>query len=168
MKKRAISLEHAEADKLFYFVTTIVVYREKDQKCLILKRSEKDDVYPGKWALPGGRLEWGAFNLARPDVRDHDVLNFKSPIEKHVAEVVTSKAGIIVDSRPQYLESVFFVRGDGTPSVLVRFAARYQGGGVRPKGGFTKYAWVDSNDIEEYDHIEGIDTDILKTIKLFS
>jgi len=168
MTSNKVSLDNAEKDKLFYFVTTIVVYRESDRKCLILKRDEKDDVYPGKWALPGGKLGWSDFDLTKPDDVDEGVLNFNSPIEFHVSEVVKEKAGISVDTRPKYLESVFFVRSDGTPSVLVRFAAQYTGGEVDPKEGFTDSAWVDAEEINKYDHIKGIDVDILKTIKLFS
>ena len=85
---RQINLGHAEADKLFYFVTTIVVYRDSDQKCLILKRDEQDEVLPGKWGLPGGRLEWSHFNLEKPDEVDGDILNFNKPIEEHVKSVV--------------------------------------------------------------------------------
>ncbi|MCW9054389.1 MAG: hypothetical protein OQJ98_00160 [Candidatus Pacebacteria bacterium] len=168
MSGRHISIKSAEEDKLFYFVTTIVVFRESDQKCLILKRDERDDVYPGKWGLPGGRLSWGKFNLDQPDSRSDGVLNFNSPIEEHVKQVVRERAGIEVANKPQYLESVFFVRSDGTPSVLVRFAVAYKEGGVVPEHGFTDFAWVDAEEIGGYDHIEGIDTDILKTIKLYS
>ncbi len=168
MTPNKISLDNAEQDKLFYFVTTIVVYRESDQKCLILKRSADDDVYPGKWALPGGRLSWGGFDALMPDIVSDGVLNFNHPLEGHVSFVVDEKAGIVADKRPQYLDSVFFIRKDGTPSVLVRFAVRYVEGDVIPKDGFTDFAWVDAGEINEYDHIEGIDVDILKTIKLFS
>lgn len=168
MAVRNISLLNAEQDKLFYFVTTIVVYRRSDQKCLILKRDEKDDVYPGKWGLPGGRLGWSDFELKKPDFTSDGILNFNRPLEKHVGSVVWEKAGIKVAPRPQYLDSVFFVRRDGTPSVLARFGAEYAEGEVKPSSGFTDYAWVDAEEIKEYDHIEGIDMDILKTIKLFS
>lgn len=168
MQNRKISLDKAEQDKLFYFVTTIIVYRNSDQKCLILKREENDDVFPGKWALPGGRMKWGDFDLTKPDQVDDGVLNFNRPIEEYVSSVVKEKAGIEVSNRPQYLDSVFFVRSDGTPSILVRFAARYTDGVVMPKGGFIDFMWVDAEEINKYDHIEGIEGDILKTIKLFS
>ena len=168
MSKHRIGLSHAQEDKLFYFVTTIVVYRESDQRCLILKRDKNEKVYPDKWAFPGGRLSWGDFDLAKPDVDDGGVLNFNNPIEDHVSEIIKNKAGIKVDTRVKYLESVFFVREDNTPSVLVRFAVNYTGGEVTPKNGFTDYKWVNENEISSYNHISGIDLDILKTIKLFS
>ncbi|PIT91270.1 hypothetical protein COU17_01425 [Candidatus Kaiserbacteria bacterium CG10_big_fil_rev_8_21_14_0_10_49_17] len=165
---RQINLAHAEADKLFYFVTTIVVYRESDQKCLILKRAGDDAVLPGKWGLPGGRLEWSHFDLEHPDEVDGEILNFNGPVEAHVKELLEEKAGLSIGERPQYLGSVFFVRGDGTPSILVRFAARIGGGEAEAGGGFTDSAWVDAEEITQYDHVEGIDKEILKAIKLFS
>ena len=165
---RQINLAHAEADKLFYFVTTIVVYREADQKCLILKRADDDAVLPGKWGLPGGRLEWSHFNLEKPDEIDGEVLNFNAPIEVHVKELVQEKTGLSIVERPQYLGSVFFVRSDGTPAILVRFAARVGAGEVQAQGGFTDAAWVDAEEITGYDHVEGIDREILRAIKLFS
>lgn len=168
MTDRHISITSAEEDKLFYFVTTIVVFRESDQKCLILKRDPRDDVYPGKWALPGGRLSWSEFDLEQPDSKGDGVINFNHPVEDHVQQVVHERAGIEVGNKPHYLESIFFVRSDGTPSVLVRFAVTYKDGDVVPQRGFTDFAWVDAEEIGEYDHIEGIDVDILKTIKFFS
>jgi len=168
MSKHRISLSHAEEDKLFYFVTTIVVFRESDGRCLILKRSDGDTVYPDKWALPGGRLEWGDFDLSKPDTTSDGVRNFNHPLEKHVGVVVKERAGIVVGNRPQYLDSVFFVRKDGTPSVLVRFGVQYVEGEVVPKGVFTDSAWVNEDEISSYDHIDGIDMDILRVIKLFS
>lgn len=168
MSKHQINLSNAQEDKLFYFVTTIVVYRESDQRCLILKRDKIDDVYPNKWALPGGRLSWNDFDLTKPDTVDNGVINFNNPIEYHVSEIVRKKAGIKVDNRPQYLESVFFVRKDGTPSVLVRFAVHYLGGEIVPKEDFIDSMWVNENEISSYNYIDGIDLDILKTIKLFS
>ena len=52
-----ISLENAKDDKLFYFVANVVVFRESDGRCLILKRSENEKVHPGKFATQGGKLE---------------------------------------------------------------------------------------------------------------
>ena len=166
--KKAISIAHAEKDKLFYFVITIVVYRGLDQRCLILKRDKGDTMYPNKWALPGGRLSWGDIDINNPDRIDDGVRNFNRPLEKHVSEILKEKAGIIVDNRPRYLDSVFFIRPDNTPSILVRFATHYQSGTVTPKGGFVDFKWVNDSQIKKYNHIKGIEHDILKTIKLFS
>jgi 8-oxo-dGTP pyrophosphatase MutT (NUDIX family) len=57
MKASKISLENAKENKLFYVVSNVVIYRDSDQRCLILKRSENEKVHPGKYCTPGGKLE---------------------------------------------------------------------------------------------------------------
>lgn len=66
MPATKISLDHAKKEKLFYFVANVVVYREADKRCLILKRHEREIVHHGRWAVPGGKLEWADFDIARP------------------------------------------------------------------------------------------------------
>ncbi len=53
-----ISLKEAKQDKLFYFVANIIIYRDSDSRCLILKRHLREKVHPNKYAVPGGKLEW--------------------------------------------------------------------------------------------------------------
>jgi len=57
MKALKISLDNAKKDKLFYFVANVIIYRDSDKKCLILKRSETEKVHPNKYCVPGGKLE---------------------------------------------------------------------------------------------------------------
>jgi len=57
MKAENISLDNAKQNKLFYIVANVVIYRESDQRCLILKRSETEKVHPSKYCVPGGKLE---------------------------------------------------------------------------------------------------------------
>ena len=82
MPAEKISLNNAKEDKLFYFVANAVVYRESDGRCLILKRSEREKVHPGKWAVPGGKLEWEQFDLRKPTRVNGDVLDFESAVER--------------------------------------------------------------------------------------
>lgn len=56
MPAKKISIDNAKVGKLFYFVANVVVYRESDKKCLILKRDEREKVHPEKYAVPGGKL----------------------------------------------------------------------------------------------------------------
>ncbi len=58
MLAKKISLDKAKQNKLFYFVANVVIYRESDKRCLILKRDKREKVHPGKYAVPGGKLEW--------------------------------------------------------------------------------------------------------------
>ncbi|MEK7067952.1 MAG: hypothetical protein AAB956_03065, partial [Patescibacteria group bacterium] len=57
---------------------------------------------------------------------------------------------------------------DGIPVILVKFAAKYKSGQVKPEaGGFTDFAWVNAKEALKYDCIRGVPQEIKKTINLF-
>lgn len=169
MPAKAISTDEAKQDKLFYFVANVVVYRESDGKCLILKRDEREKVHPGKWAVPGGKLEWGDFDLKKPTRINGNVLDFENAVEGLLKRETLEEAGVEIQDYLEYINSVFFVRPDGIPVILVKFAAKYKRGEVVPeKGAFTDFAWVDKKEVEQYPCIDGIADEIKKTITIFS
>jgi len=164
-----ISIDNAKKDKLFYFVVNVVVYRESDGRCLILKRDEREKVHPGKYAVPGGKLEWRDLDINNPTRLNGDVLDFENAVEDLLKREVLEEAGIEIQDYLTYINSVAFVRPDETPVVLVKFAAKYKSGDVKPeKGAFTDHAWVNAEEIKKYDCILGIKEEIHKTIQIFS
>lgn len=169
MPASSITLNHAKQDKLFYFVANVVVYRESDQRCLVLKRHEREKVHPGKYAVCGGKLEWSDFNLSQPTRMNGDVLDFEHAVEDLLVREVREEAGIEIASRLSYLNSVAFVRPDGIPVILVKFAAPYQSGEVvLEEGGFTDHAWVNAEEVKKLPCIDGIADEIAQTIELFA
>jgi len=169
MKAEKISLDNAKPDKLFYFVANVVVYRESDGRCLILKRDLREKVHPGKYAVPGGKLEWKDLPLDRPTRMNGEVSDFENAVEDLLARETKEEAGIETERNLKYLNSVAFVRPDGIPVVLVKFAAKYLFGEVVPEaGGFTDFAWVNGEEVEKYDCIDGIKAEVQETIKLFN
>ena len=167
MPAETISLDHAKKDKLFYFVANVVVFRESDQRCLILKRDLREKVHPGKFAVPGGKLEW--INLSKPTRMNGDVLDFENAVEDLLKREVVEEAGIEIQDDLIYINSVAFIRPDGIPVVLVKFAAKYKSGQIKlEQGAFTDFAWVNQQEIKKYDCIQGIPEEITKTIQLFS
>ncbi len=168
MPAAAISLEKADPSKLLYFVANVVVYRESDGRCLILKRSAREKVHPEKYCVPGGKLEWRDLDVAKPTRLNGDVLDFQDAVEKLLAREAAEEAGIAIHSDLRYVNSVAFVRPDGIPVILVKFAARYAGGEVRLEAGsFTDFAWVDEAEVRSYDCIQGIAEEVSKTVDLF-
>ncbi|MBI4116729.1 NUDIX domain-containing protein [Candidatus Pacearchaeota archaeon] len=169
MPAKKISIENAKEDKLFYFVANVVVYRESDGRCLILKRDEREKVHPGKYAVPGGKLEWRDLDINNPTRMNGEVIDFENSVEDLLKREAMEEAGIEIQDGLFYINSVVFVRPDGVPVVLVKFAAKYKSGEVvLEEKGFTDYAWVNGEEIENYDCIDGIEEEIRKTIKLFS
>ena len=168
MKATKISIDNAKPDKLFYFVANVVVYRKSDGRCLILKRDEREKVHPGKFAVPGGKLEWKDLDITKPTRYNGDVADFENSVENLLARETMEEAGIEIEGELKYINSVAFIRPDETPVVLVKFAAKYKSGEVVPeKGGFTDFAWVNAEEVKKYDCIEGIAGEVAKTIEMF-
>jgi 8-oxo-dGTP pyrophosphatase MutT (NUDIX family) len=169
MSADKISLDNAKKDKLFYFVANVVVYREEDKRCLILKRDEREKVHPNKWAVPGGKLEWKDLEIEKQTRMNGEVIDFEDAVEDLLVRECKEEAGIEIEGNLKYINSVAFIRPDGIPVVLLKFASKYKTGEVKlEKGAFTDYKWVNSLEVKDYDCILGIKEEIEKTIKLFS
>lgn len=168
MTANKISLQNAKENKLFYFVANVVIYREKDGRCLILKRSETEKVHPGKYCVPGGKLEWNQFDLNKPTRINGDVLDFENAAEELLIREAKEEAGVDIEKNLKYINSVAFVRPDEIPVILIKFAAKYKSGEVKPENGaFTDFAWVNADEVKTYECIKGIKEEITKTIELF-
>lgn len=168
MPAEKISLQNAKEDKLFYFVANVVVYRESDGRCLILKRSEREKVHAGKWCVPGGKLEWAQLDITKPTRMNGDVLDFEDAVEELLARETKEEAGIEIERELQYVNSVAFVRLDGIPTILIKFATKYKSGEVvLEAGAFIDHAWVNENEVKDYECIRGIFEEVAKTIEIF-
>src|SRR3989344_7896336 len=93
MPAEKISIDNAKKDKLFYFVANVVVFREEDCRCLILKRSKREKVHPGKYAVPGGKLEWTNLDVNNPTRINGEVLDFENAVEDLLKREVKEEAG---------------------------------------------------------------------------
>lgn|SRR3989338_3133087 len=168
MPAEKISLQHAKENKLFYFVANVVIYREEDGRCLILRRSMREKVHPGRYAVPGGKLEWGQMDIKHPTRLNGDVLDFENAVEDLLRREAQEEAGVEIDTDLRYINSVAFVRPDEIPVILVKFAAKYKKGEVEPEqGAFDDYVWVNEEEVKNYECIDGIHEEVAATIRLF-
>lgn len=163
-----ISLDAAKKDKLFYLVANVVIVRD-DGRCLLLRRSEREAVHPGKWCMPGGKLEWGDLDLANPTRMNGDVIDFEDAVEDLLVREAKEESGVDIGRDLAYVNSVAFIRPDGVPVLLVKFAARYLGGAVAlEKGSFTDHAWVTAEESRTMDCIEGIPEELVRASASFA
>ncbi|MEI7741771.1 MAG: NUDIX domain-containing protein [bacterium] len=168
MKAEKISLESAKQDKLFYFIANVVVVRAADMRCLILKRDMREKVHPGRYGVTGGKLEWADMDITNPMRMNGDVIDFPDAVERLLARETMEEAGVKIGSKIKYINSVAFIRPDGIPCILVKFAAEYVSGEVAlEKDSFTDYAWVNEAEADKYDCIEGIKDEVAAAIKAF-
>ena len=168
MPAERISINNAKINQLFYFVANVVIYRESDGKCLILKRSEKEKVHPGKYCVPGGKFDWSDLDIKNPTRMNGEVYDFEDALERLLEREAREEAGVEIYGTPIYINSVAFIRPDETPVVLIKVAMKYKSGEVKlEKDGFTDFAWVDASEVQKYDCIEGIRNEVSQTINLF-
>ena len=167
MAAEKISVDNAKTDKLFYVVANLVPVRD-DGRALILKRDTREKVYPGKWATIGGKMEHGDFDISKPDRREDDVLTYEMPLFKLLGREAVEEAGVTIVPPLQFVANNLIVRPDGIPVNLMTFAARYSSGEVTLEdGAFTDHAWVNAEEISDYDCIEGVAEEVKKSLEIF-
>jgi NADH pyrophosphatase NudC (nudix superfamily) len=78
------------------------------------------------------------------------------------------EAGVRLAGRPIYINSVAFIRPDETPVMMLKFAMKYEDGEIRlEQDAFSDFAWVNDDEVKNYDCIEGIPEEIKTAIEYF-
>jgi 8-oxo-dGTP pyrophosphatase MutT (NUDIX family) len=169
MKADKISLDNAKSNNLFYFVANVIIFRESDNRCLILKRSETEKVHPSKYCVPGGKLDWSDLDISNPTRMNGDVHDFEDALEKLLQREAKEECGLEIEDKPFYINSVGYIRPDGVPVMMLKFVAKYKSGEVEIEdGAITDYAWVNEEEIKNYDCIDGIKEEVTYAISLFN
>ncbi len=129
----------------------------------------REVAHPGRYATPGGKLEWKDLDISHPTRVNGDILDYEHAIEKLLKREAFEDAGIEISDDMRYINSVAFIRPDETPVILVKFAAKYVSGEVTlEEGAFTDFAWVDAEEVNSYECIDGVKEEMQKTITIFS
>lgn len=150
-------------------MVTGVVYHESDGRCLILKRHEREIAHPGRYAVPGGKLEHADLDINNSGHINGDVLDYNSALVDLLKRETLEEAGIEIHDDIHFISSMAFVRPDETPVVLLKFAVRYKSGDVvLEEDGFTDHKWVNASEVDEYPCVDGIPDEVRKTIEIFS
>jgi len=137
-------------DKHHYVVVTGIVI--KDRKYLIVKRSDKEKAFPGKWTVPGGKLERNDYQSRDADTSAGQWYNI---LEDLLRREVKEETNLEIKNI-KYLASLCFVRPDGHPVVVISFYAEYDSGEVILNEEGVEYVWVSLDEARNYDLIDGI------------
>lgn len=123
-------------------IVVVTGFLEKDGKFLILQRSEKETAYPGKWTVPGGKVE-GSDNI-------------RKTLKKEFQE----ETGITIKDEIKFLGEGGFTRPDGYHVIILNFLCEYESGVVKiDKEDFMDFAWAGLKDLSKYDLIDGVKKD---------
>lgn len=135
--------------KAFYVSVTGILRR--NGRYLIVRRSEKEKAFPGKWTVPGGKVERADYHAKTPNAGGlwYDVL--EAALRREIEEEV----GLSV-KRLGYVASMAFERPDKAHGVIVSFWCDWHEGDVRLCEALTDFRWVDIEEAKKFDLIEGI------------
>ena len=148
--------------ELHRIVSTLIIY--KGNKYLITKRSLDKKVWPGKWTVPGGGLEIDDYVNLKPTTKSKQwYFALANSLKREVKEEVGIKAGEI-----KYLLDLVFIRPDNIPVITLSFYAPWIKGKVKLDNESTDYAWITAKEVNNYDLIEGIDTEIKMVDKILN
>jgi len=115
---------------------------EKRGKFLIAQRDHDEIQAPGKWALPGGKVEVEGEYL--------DIL--ETALKREIKEEV----GLVIYDEPIYVRSGSFIRVDEAPVVSVLFLCKWKSGKAKPLEDSIDIAWIDIKELEKYDFAPGV------------
>jgi 8-oxo-dGTP pyrophosphatase MutT (NUDIX family) len=135
-------------------ITAIIV---KDGKYLITRRVKTKKRFPGKWTVPGGRLETTDYANSPKDTEDC----WYNVLERVVRREVLEETGLTIKNI-DYVTSLATIDKEGTPILIISCMADWESGEVVLEEGETdQYAWITAAEAKDYDLIGGIDHELI-------
>lgn len=139
-------------------ITAIVI---KNGKYLITRRSKNKKRFPGKWTVPGGKLEVKDYINFPKDTKFY----WYNVLEKVLKREVNEEVGIKIKNI-EYVTSLATVHTDGNPSLVISCMADYISGKVKlQKDEADDFVWVSLKEAKKYDLIDGIYDELLMVSK---
>jgi 8-oxo-dGTP pyrophosphatase MutT (NUDIX family) len=138
-----------DKEKAHYIVVTGILVR--DGKYLIAKRAEWEKAFPGRWTVPGGKLEIKDYMEREKDTEHHWYNVFEDVLEREIKEEV----GLDIENIG-YVTSMVYIRPDGIPCIIVSLFAYPKNSEIKLCKALTEYTWVNLEEAKNYDLIEGI------------
>jgi len=135
-------------------ITAIIV---RDSKYLITRRAPNKKRFPGKWTVPGGKLETADYVNLPKDTENY----WYNVLERVLKREVKEEVGLEIKN-VEYVTSLATVHEDGAPSLVVSCVADYSSGKVELQEEETdKYEWVSVEEAKSFDLIDGIYEEIV-------
>jgi 8-oxo-dGTP pyrophosphatase MutT (NUDIX family) len=136
---------------LLHYVVVTGILISTEGKFLIAKRAEWEKAFPGRWTVPGGKLEVLDYILRDKDTPHHWYNIFEDLLKREVKEEVALDIENI-----DYITSMVYIRPDKIPCLIVSLYANAKSENVKLCNALTDYAWVTLEEAKNYDLIEGI------------
>jgi 8-oxo-dGTP pyrophosphatase MutT (NUDIX family) len=135
-----------------HYVTATVILVNKEGKFLITKRADWEKAFPGKWTVPGGKLEVLDYALKEKDTSSH----WYNVLEDLAKKEIREEVGLEINNI-NYVTSLVYIRNDGIPSLIISlYAEPVEDAEPRLCPALTDYKWISLEEAKNYELIEGI------------
>ncbi|OGL52758.1 hypothetical protein A3K55_01360 [Candidatus Shapirobacteria bacterium RBG_13_44_7] len=145
-----------DISKLHSVIVNAVV--EKNEKILTSQRSFEEAHEPGKWTIPGGKIE----------KTEGNVFNI---VEKTCAREVEEETGVKIKEDVHLITDNTFIRSNGQHVIALVCLCHWKSGKAQPLEDTIKTKWISEDEIELLDFAPNVKGyiqkgfEILKNIK---
>lgn len=122
-------------------------------KVLVSQRSMEEAHEPGKWTIPGGKI----------DRTEGDVFNI---IEKTLAREIMEETGVEIKDEVELVTNNTFIRSDGQHVIAMVFKCKYKSGDPKPIEDTIDCKWATLEEIKSMDFPPNVQGYILKAFEL--
>lgn len=140
-------------DKTHLVLVNAVV--EKDGKILVSQRSLEETHDPGKWTIPGGKVERTEGNVW-------------NVIEMTLFDEVREETGIEIEEDVQLITNNTFIRSTGQHVIAIMFLCHWKSGEARALEDTSDVKWITKEEIGEFDFSPNVDKYIFKGFELLA
>lgn len=116
----------------------------KDDTVLISQRSLKEPHMPGKWTVPGGKVE----------KTEGDFWNI---IEKTLFDEIMEETGVKIKDKIRFLTNNTFIRSTGHHSIALIFLCEWDSGEPQALEDTLDVKWIKKEEIENFDFAPNVD-----------
>ena len=128
---------------------TAIIY--KDRKYLLVQRSKNKKTFPGKWTVPGGKIEADDYVHLPKTTSDHWYFAIDRALRREIKEETGLEVGNL-----KYLCDMTFLHPDGVPGIILSFYVDYKSGKVKLDEDNINFTWVTYKEAKNYDLVEGL------------
>jgi len=112
---------------------------EKDGKVLISQRSYGESHEPGKWTVPGGKV-------------DHTEGNIWNIIEKTLAKEVLEETGVVIKEEVRLIANNTFIRSTGHHVIALIFHCHWKSGQAKALEDTINVKWITKDQIDDLEY----------------
>ncbi len=136
---------------LFQILVNVVVFR--GDKVLISQRSWQEAHMPGRWTIPGGKV----------DHSDDEVFNV---LQQTVRREVLEETGIEISDEMELVTNNSFVKESGQYVVAIVFKCQYKSGEAKPLEDTVDCKWATIDEVKAIDFPPNVKEYILEANNL--